>query len=91
MPLYNQTGEPLPLLSEQERHENEIMAGIYWPRDQEYISHMTPTNLRKWLYSIDPKEALILTSTHGISDRIKRQLSYKRFSIITDWLWRLWH
>jgi hypothetical protein len=91
MPLYNHTGDPMPLLPKEERLENEKYAGFYWNRDENYIMHMSPRDLKKWLHSLNPREALILASTYGISDRLKKQLSYKRWTIITDWLWRLWH
>ena len=91
MPLYNGTGEPLPLLSNEEKLEVMRFSGIYWERDQTVIFHMTPTTLKRWIHQLNPREALLIMSTHDICKRIEKQLSWKRLTIITDWLWRLWH
>lgn len=89
MPLFNTIGDPMPIrqLSDRERW----ISNLRWPYEEQSIFHLPPDEFKQWLYSRDPKEALLLTSTHGISTRIKRQLSWKRWSIVSDWCWRLVH
>lgn len=91
MPLYNHSGDPMPLLSEEDKLEVMRFSGIYWERDQEVIFHMAPSTLKRWIHQLNPREALIIMSTHGICQRLEKQLSWKRWTIATDWLWRLWH
>lgn len=91
MPLYNHSGEPLPLLSEADKLELTRFSGIYWERDKEFILHMTPANLKRWIHTLNPREALILTSTHGIRVKIQAQLNCSRFKMIIDFLWRIFH
>lgn len=89
MPLFNSVGEPMPI---RERSIREIwISTLRYPTDEERIFHLSPNEFKDWLYGLDPKEALLLTSTRDISTRIKKQLNWKRWSLISDWVWRVWN
>ncbi len=93
MPLYNQTGEPMPKLqlTAQDIIRLNRLRGYVYPRDEEIIFHLSPEDFRVWLYELNPREALLLNSTTGINLRIRAQLKTKRLSRFTDFIWRLCH
>lgn len=89
MPLFNSIGDPMP--PRQLTDRDIWISNLKFPDQEDYIFHLSPTEFRQWIYGLNPRDALLLTSTHGISSHIKRQLSWKRFSIVTDWMWRMFH
>lgn len=93
MPLYNQVGEPMPKieLTRKETVKLNRLGALEYPKDAEIIFHLSPSEFRIWLYLLNPREALLLTSTTGINLRIRAQLKNWRWSRLTDFVWRLVH
>lgn len=93
MPLLNKTGEALPLLqvSQKEKKRLDYLFSLNYPEDERVIFHLSPQDFKDWLHGLSPRTALLLTSTEKIGSRIKRQASFDRWSVVTDWLWRIFH
>lgn len=93
MPLYNQVGEPMPMrtYTPSEWEKLLFLRKLKFPEDKKYIFHLSPKDLETWIYSLEPRESLLLMSTSGIKQTIQRKLNPWRFSLVTDFLWRLFH
>lgn len=93
MPLYNTEGEAMPEArwTEKELEKWLYLNHIHWPEHKDIVFHLSPRDLHMWIHQLNPREALLLMSTHGIKARIKEQLNWKRWSIVSDWLWRVFH
>ncbi len=93
MPLYNNIGDPLPraILTPQASQKIANLSKLQYPDDKERIFHLSPDDFRIWLYLLNPRDSLLLCSTYGISQKIQHQMKRKRWSLVSDWLWRLCH
>ena len=93
MPLLNKTGEALPLLhvSPKEKKKLDFLTGLKYPENEAVIFHLHPEDFKVWLHGLNPREALLLTSSERLSAKIRKQASFDRWSVVTDWLWRLFH
>ncbi len=91
MPLYNTVGNPMPRVELEPKEVKRIanLSKLRFPGNSDRIFHLSPSDFRIWLYMLEPREALLLTSTSGISEKIVHQMKRWRWSLITDWLWRL--
>lgn len=93
MPLYNTVGDPLPKIDLEPREVKRLanLSKLRYPEDEERIFRLSPSDFRIWLYLQEPRESLILCSTYGISHKIQHQMKRWRWSLVSDWLWRLCH
>jgi len=93
MPIANGVGEIIQdaKLTDKERYRLNWLTSFVYPKDAKTIFRLSPKDFRTWLYLQNPKEALLLCSTHGISNRVSEQLHPKKWKLFKDWWWRLWH
>lgn len=89
MPTVNSIGDIIPDVPVSAKALR--LSKLIYPKDEDHIFHLSPGDFKMWLYLRDPKEALHLCSTFGISSRVVRQLKWKRWSLLTDFVWRLFH
>lgn len=93
MPLLNDTGDPMPKRS----LTIEELANIVWlrsleyPKDEKKIFHLDPSDFRIWIYQLNPRDSLLLSSTSGISERIRDQMYPSSWKQIKDFFWRIVH
>lgn len=93
MPTVNMEGEIIPDLSLNYREQQRIrrLSLLKYPQDEQKIFHLTPADFRIWLYVQNPREALLLCSTSVISNRVRHQIKKWRWSLISDFFWRMCH
>lgn len=93
MPLYNEVGNPLPPLQLEAKEKERLwrLGNLQFPKDEKRIFHLSPSDFRIWLYMLNPRESLLLCSTEKISIRIQHQMKRRRWSLVTDFLWRLFN
>ncbi len=91
MPLFNQIGEPMPKREIEPKEAKRLanLSKLRYPDNEASIFHLSPSDFRIWYYMLDPREALLLASTNGISEKIRHQMKRRRWSLISDWFWRL--
>lgn len=91
MPLLNETGEPLPKIELKPKEVKRIanLSKLRYPDNEERIFHLSPDDFRIWLYMLEPRDSLLLCSTYVTRQKIQRQMIRWRWSLITDWWWRM--
>jgi len=93
MPLYNDVGHPMPLreLTPIEQRRISQLSMLWYPEDKETIFHLSPKDFKDWIYLQNPRQALLLTSTHGINVQIQKQLNPSLTKLVRDFLWRIFN
>ena len=61
------------------------------PHNTDIIFHMSPSEFNKWLYVINPRDALIYCSSGVTLELFQRQKNPGTIKLCNDFLWRLSH
>lgn len=93
MPTVNGVGQIIPdaALTYKERQKLIWLTSFKYPEDEKIIFRLSPEDFQKWIYLQNPRNALLLCSTQGISNRISEQLRPRKWKLLKDWWWRVWH
>ena len=93
MPTINSQGDFIEeaVLSTKEKNKLFKLMSLEYPQDEEIIFHMTSKDFRDWIYLQNPRNALLLCSTYGISQRVKKQMKQTWKRILSNFIWRMCH
>ena len=93
MPIINSRGSIISekQLTSREEARLDWLRGLDFKYHEDIIFHLAPSDFRGWLYLKNPKEALLLCSTEGISNRLQKQMYPDRWKRTKDFVWRIFH
>lgn len=80
---------PLGKILPRQPSDHEIkIAGLIWPEDKGAIKRLTAEDFRVWVYSLNPRLALIITCTPEFREVLAYQESRSKIQALRDWVVR---
>jgi hypothetical protein len=93
MPAVNSQGVIIPeiTLTRKEKKRISFLSALKYPDDEKVIFHLRHLDFRIWIYALNPRDALLLTSTEGLSKRVREQMNPTAWKCIKDFFWRVFN
>lgn len=86
----NAAGERIAELEDIARNTRVVafLSNLKWPRDRKMVMRMTPVQVKEWIYSLHPRQALILTSSRSWQRRWEKIQTKSWVQKLDDFVWR---
>lgn len=93
MPLFNSVGEAMPQLTLSQKEQNKIakLSNLKYPKDEARIFHLSPKDFKAWIYLQPPQELFAFDYRDELALRIEHQVKKWRWSLIRDFVWRIFN